>query len=502
MPRSNRKSSSPKRQPATQGTVIKLSREWTLGDQIGQGGFGRVFAASSGDQDAVIKLVPKDPGADRELLFVDLGNVRNVIPIIEHGEHGDFWVLVMPRAEMSLREFIVSSGNRLGLAEAVAVLKDVCDALVDLEPKVVHRDLKPENVLLLAGHWCMADFGISRYAEATTAPDTQKFKLTAAYAAPERWRMEHATSATDIYALGVMASEMVAGVLPFSGPDFRNQHLHDDPPRLVDVPPAIASLVDECLYKAPQARPSAANIRTRLVKVSGTGGSPGLARLQEVNREEVRRRGEASREQSTERSEAERREALAATAQRAFDQISSSLRDAISEAAPAAVASAARGGGWTLKLNRAELTLSAMKRHSVGQLGVCFDVVCSAALSLTIPTDQYGYGGRSHSLWFGDVQVADQYGWYETAFWFNPFFRNRPRQPYTPFSLDPGPEAAKAVGPGMNEFQVGWPFTPSVVGDLSDFIDRWANWFADAEQGRLVYPGNMPERPPDGSWRC
>src|SRR5450759_5459876 len=132
MPPSNRKPSS----PARKVTVIKLSREWRLGDQIGRGGFGKVFAASSGDQEAVVKLVPKDPGADRELLFVDLGNFRNVIPVIEHGEHGDFWVLVMPRAEMSLRDFIVSSGNRLGLAEAVAVLKDVCDALIDLEPKV------------------------------------------------------------------------------------------------------------------------------------------------------------------------------------------------------------------------------------------------------------------------------------------------------------------------------------------------------------------------------
>jgi hypothetical protein len=497
MPRSSRKPSPPKK-----GTVIKLSREWRLGDQIGQGGFGRVFAASSGGTEAVVKLVPKDPGAERELLFVNLGDARNVVPIIENGEYGDFWALVMPRAEMSLREFIDSSGDRLNLMETIAVLKDVCDALADLQASVVHRDLKPQNILRLGGHWCLADFGIARYAEATTAPDTQKFALSPPYAAPERWRMEHATSAADIYAFGVMAYEMVAGVLPFSGPDFRHQHLHDDPPRLADVPPAFGSLVDECLYKAPQARPRAANICARLDKVSGAAGSPGLARLQEVNREEVRRRWEGSREQSAAQSEAERREVLAATAQKACDQISAGLQEAITEAAPAAVASAARGGGWTLKLNRAELTLSAMKRHGIGQLGVCFDVVCSAALSLTIPTDQYGYGGRSHSLWFGDVQVADQYGWNETAFWFNPFFRNRPRQPYTPFSLDPGPEAAKAVGPGMNEFQVGWPFTPLVVGDLSDFIDRWANWFADTEQGRLVYPGNMPERPPDGSWRC
>jgi hypothetical protein len=478
------------------GTVITLSREWLLGDQIGRGGFGRVFAASSGDQEAVVKLVHKDPGADRELLFVDLGDARNVVPIIEHGEHGDFWVLVMPRAEMSLREFIDSSGNRLSLTEAIAVLKDVCNALADLEASVVHRDLKPQNVLLLGGHWCLADFGIARYAEATTAPDTQKFALTPPYAAPERWRMEHATSAADMYALGVMAYEMVAGALPFPGPDFRDQHLHKDPPRLVDVPPAFASSVDECLYKAPQARPRAANIRARLDRVS-SAGSPGLARLQEVNREEVRRRGTVSREQSAGRSDAERRESLAVTARRAFDQISASLKDAITQAAPAAVASVGRDASWTLKLNRAELMLSSMKRYA-GRIAV-FDVVCFAALNLTIPTDQYGYGGRSHSLWFGDVQVADQYGWYETAFMFNPLMPGNATK--APLSLDPGPGAAGAVGAGSNQFQVAWPFTPLVVGELHDFIDRWANWFADAEQGRLVYPSHMPELSPDGSWR-
>jgi serine/threonine protein kinase len=68
------------------------------------------------------------------------------VPIIEngeYGEYGDFWALVMPRAEMSLREYIDSSGDRLNLMETIVVLKDVCDALADLEASVVHRDLKP-----------------------------------------------------------------------------------------------------------------------------------------------------------------------------------------------------------------------------------------------------------------------------------------------------------------------------------------------------------------------
>ena len=67
---------------------------------------------------------------------------------------------------MSLREYLDNAEGALPLENTVGVLKDVSDALVDLDGKVVHRDLKPANVLRLDGRWCLADFAISRYAEA------------------------------------------------------------------------------------------------------------------------------------------------------------------------------------------------------------------------------------------------------------------------------------------------------------------------------------------------
>src|SRR6266511_3977373 len=176
-----------------QGRQLQLGKRWTLGEQLNKGGFGRVFAASCDDIQAVAKLVPKAPGADRELLFADPGNARNVVPVIDHGETDAAWVLVMPRAERSLREHLIEAAGALEMVDALAVLSDVAAALADLEGRVDHRDLKPENILLLEGHWRLADFGISRYAEATTAPDTRKFSMTPPYAAPEQWRWERAT---------------------------------------------------------------------------------------------------------------------------------------------------------------------------------------------------------------------------------------------------------------------------------------------------------------------
>ena len=86
---------------------IKLEREWVCGKQIGSGGFGKVFEARTDDcQSAVAKFVDKTEGAQRDLLVVNLDDARNTIPILEHGEIQDYFVLIMPRAEKSLRQYL------------------------------------------------------------------------------------------------------------------------------------------------------------------------------------------------------------------------------------------------------------------------------------------------------------------------------------------------------------------------------------------------------------
>ena len=227
---------------------INLTQAWHLGDQLGAGGFARVYRAQDDKgEHAAVKLVPKAPGAQRELLFAELDGVLNVVPILDRGESGDYWVLVMPLAELSLRDYLAEMGGRLPTKAAVSVLVDLAEALVAVEDVAVHRDIKPENILLLDGRWHLADFGIARYAEATTAPDTQKYAMTRAYAAPEQWRGERATSATDVYTLGVVAYELLAGGQPFQGPDYRHQHLEESPEAISGIPDRLRSLVGECL---------------------------------------------------------------------------------------------------------------------------------------------------------------------------------------------------------------------------------------------------------------
>ena len=486
---------------------VKLLQEWIVGARIGGGGFGDVHEATSEDGvAAAIKFVPKAPGSQREMLFVSLGQARNLVPVLDSGETATHWVIVMPRADRSLRQELTSAGGQLGFREACKVVVDVVTSLSDLDGRVVHRDLKPENVLLLAGRWCLADFGISRYAEATTAADTQKHAMSQPYAAPERWRIERATNAADIYSLGVMMFEMLTGSLPFPGPaghDFRLQHLEHNPPAMPNGPAALKSLVAECLYKAPEARPSPANLLKRIEVLLNQPVLPGLALLEQANLDNVSRLGEQARVASSQRSEADRRTLLIKGATSSFEQISAEMRDTLASAASSAQVQKDRYGGWLIRLGAAELRMHGMSVNgeaapSAGRRPV-LDVIAHTMLTLDFPSTQIGYGGRGHSLWFCNAQEENRYGWFETAFMHSPFSRKRTKS--NPIAFPPSPEAEAALSSGINMYDVAWPFTRLAAGELDEFVARWADWFGRASIGGLDHPSTMPERNTAGSWR-
>ena len=398
-----------------------LTQEWHFGEPLGEGGFGKVFLAQSdAEPSAVAKFIPKAPGADRELLFENLEGVPNVMPILDKGELGDFWVIVMPRADKSLTDYMQERDGRLLVEEATKVLTDIVEALCAIEDHVVHRDIKPDNVLLLDGRWCLADFGISRYAEATTAPDTRKYAMTPPYAAPEQWRGQRATSATDVYALGVLGYELLAGRLPFDGPehaDYGEQHLQVIPGRIPDIPTKLQSLIAECLYKSPGARPRPQNLMERLAGIDSSA-SIAQRRLQQANDVAVQRKAELARQQSVARSEWEHRSSLAWDAGDSWGALMTYLQEAIEEHAPASTRSPGYSP-WAWSLNDADLIVDEFKtlREAVD---LPFEVIAYSNIALYVPVQRNGYRGRSHSLWYCDAQEAGRFRWYETAFWRSP----------------------------------------------------------------------------------
>lgn len=454
-------------------TITIAGQTWTLGPSLGSGGFGEVHLAESHGQWAAIKLVPKDPGAGRELLFADnLRGARNVLPVQGTSETDTHWALLMPKAEASLRQYLVEAGGPLHEAEALPVLIDVARALVSLAATgVVHRDLKPENVLLYQGTWCLADFGISRYADAATAKDTRKYSTTRPYAAPEQWRDETATAATDVYALGVVSHELLTGSRPFPGPDFRHQHLHEDPPVITTVAPALAALVEQCLFKAPGARPTAQDLLNRLERQAGSSTvSRGLAALQAANLAAASQLARGARQESEARSDDERRADLLLAARKQFEQISAHLKHAILSTASTATLLHIEMPSWQIVLGGAQLQISTVFPGTNGRLNALarqpasarsFDIIAFGELIVTGPGGHDGSDRRSHVLLFCDAGEPGRYGWYEVA----------------------------------GDATAARRFMLLQVGELGEFIDRWASWLAGSPVVPLHEPSWTPEDP-------
>jgi serine/threonine protein kinase len=487
---------------------LKLDKhEWVLGSFLEGGTYGKVFLAESTDGEPVaIKLIANRPGASRELLFDGVGK-RNVVPILDSGMYGNDYAIVMPRADKSLRKHLMDAGGALPLGECVKVLTDIVTALADLEGDVVHRDLKPENVLLLNDTWHLADFGTARVADAATQSHTARDIGTPPYFAPERWRLERATNAADVYAVGIMAFEMFSGTRPFPGPDnsdFRDQHLNHPAPALAKAPSSFATLVATCLYKSPQSRPTPADVLGRLDKIDQPPRFTGLAALAQANQNVVAQRAAAQARASAEQIEQDRRTGLLQSARESFALISKEFRTSLTEEASEGKLRPGHAG-WIFQLGDGELHLSAVEslNGDVWRNGTepPFDVIAHATLTVKTTPPVRSYAGRKHSLWFCDAQRSGQYRWFETAFMTHPLKRLGGIEPYAPFAMAPDATSRAAFGCSAAVHQVAWPFTEVEPGDLEEFITRWATWLVEAQGRQLVHPAKLPERPVARSWR-
>lgn len=491
------------------GTELRLdNRIWTVVGPLpsDRAGFGTLYIVT-GDagEEAVAKLVPKDPGAERELLMGDstaAGDYRNVVPVWDQGDHDANWVIVMPRAEQSLAAHLRARGP-LSVDALVPVLRDIVTALAEIDGKIVHRDLKPPNILLLNDAWCLADFGIARYAEKTTSSDTRKFNLTPPYAAPEQWRAQRATSATDVYAFGVVAHELATGELPFPGPDvesFREQHLNDPAPSINVGTTRLRDLLDECLFKAPAARPRPAAILQRLDKIAEEPKVPGFEQLAAVNREELARRAAAHAKASTEQEEQERRKELHDAAVQSLTKLSNDLLEAVTTNATTAEVELNAGRGkmfFVATLNGARIGL-ARPELSSSTWTTPFTVISEAVITVNLAGDGVrGWRGRSHSLWFCDAKEEGLFAWHELAFM---DFALRQQPAVVPFPLSAS-DGHAAFQPIMGGRQLAWPVEMINRDDITEFLGRWLGWFAQAARGGLQQPSMLPERAAEGSWR-
>lgn len=193
----------------------------------------------------------------------------NIAAVLDSGEdQGRGWIVMELVEGRPLTDYLRGQA-RIPVADLLPVLVQVAMALGAAQSAgVVHRDIKPANILVRPdGRVKLTDFGISRTASQAPMTAAGMVMGTAQYLAPEQAMGETATSSGDLYALGVIAYEAVAGVRPFTGAtqvDIAFSHVNDQvPPLPADVPAPFANVVLHLLEKSPAHRPESGTALVR-----------------------------------------------------------------------------------------------------------------------------------------------------------------------------------------------------------------------------------------------
>jgi eukaryotic-like serine/threonine-protein kinase len=271
--------------------------KYVLERELGGGGMSRVFVARDEklDRRVVIKLLPSQVTATisaerfkREIMLAAQLQHPNIVPVLSAGELGTLPYFVMPFIDgESLRARMMR--GPLSVRETVTILKDVARALSFAHNRgIIHRDIKPDNVLLAAGAAVVTDFGVAKAISASrqqqgvrpAAPTMTGVGTslgTPAYMAPEQAAADPSTDhRADLYALGIVAYEMLTGAPPFHGRTpqaLLAAQLSEIPAPLTtrryDVSVPLSTLVMQCLEKEPAKRPKSASDVLRMLDDPG-----------------------------------------------------------------------------------------------------------------------------------------------------------------------------------------------------------------------------------------
>jgi serine/threonine-protein kinase len=257
-----------------------LAPAYAIQRELTGGGMSRVFVALEHalGRAVVVKVLKPELGAGvnrerfrREIMLAAQLQHPHIVPVLSAGEHGDLLWYTMPFVEgVSLRDSLIHAGS-FSARTVTRVLHDVLDALAYAHRRgVIHRDIKPGNILHHGSHSLVTDFGVAK-ALSASMPHSGTTSVgiaigTPAYMAPEQLAADpSADHRMDLYAVGLLAYELLTGLQPFSGSSPQATmaaQLTRMPTPLEEacpgVPPQLASLVMGLLAKHPDDRPPTA----------------------------------------------------------------------------------------------------------------------------------------------------------------------------------------------------------------------------------------------------
>jgi serine/threonine-protein kinase len=270
-----------------------LGGAYAIGQELTGGGMSHVFVATERalGRKVVIKVLPPDFAAgvnrdrfQREIQLAARLQHPHIVPLLSAGEHGRLLWYTMPYIEGESLRTQIDRRGRLPVREVLRLISDVAEALAFAHGQgVIHRDIKPGNVLVQQGHALVTDFGVAKALSAAlpsgAGTSTGMAIGTPSYMAPEQLASDPAADhRVDIYALGLLAYELLTGASPFEGPSPRETmaaQLTRIPPPLdsanPEVSPQLARIVSSCLQKDPARRPASAEDVVRQLEELSSG---------------------------------------------------------------------------------------------------------------------------------------------------------------------------------------------------------------------------------------
>ncbi|WP_283134029.1 serine/threonine-protein kinase [Rhizohabitans arisaemae] len=256
-----------------QGTM--LAGRYRLASRLGAGGMGEVWRGEDVVLGRIVAIkvllagLMEDPGfAERfrgEARAMATVNHSGVVDIYDYGTSeleggGATAYLVMEYVDGEALDRLLGRVGRISTDATLELIAQAAEALHAAHEKgIVHRDVKPGNLMIRSdGTLVLTDFGIARRGGSAHLTDVGMVLGTAAYCAPEQAEGREITPAADMYALGVVAYECLAGYRPFDGESsvtIALKHIREAPPPLPgDIPEAARKVVERALEKDPSAR--------------------------------------------------------------------------------------------------------------------------------------------------------------------------------------------------------------------------------------------------------